>query len=633
MEQLQTSIQTMKKPTLFRLLVCFVLAVLGVVAFSTPMEISGFSEHSNITMADNTLLWSVFAVLLTCFYLRAGVTEKRREALPLAVMAVVFGFLNVIGHSMHVLDSWDFLFGNLYQMMLGSMCALGYAGLFYAVGITVFSLLDRGAFSAVRDADKPCGRVLSFYETHPRLCALCVIGMVYLFWLLLFYPGCTNNDINYQLRQFFGAEPWTNSHPVLSTVIMGGSMWLGKLLGSDNLGMFFYMLLQAGVFLIVFTEIVMTVRRLGAARWLQISVLLFYAVLPVFGGYAVQGMKDGLFAGVFAWFVLLVMELLLSLKRDEAFQAMTLVRYGLAAVLTALLRSSAVYLVLPAMLLLAVLAWKKKTLRIQLAAAALGTAVVVFGLIDVLLPALGVIPCNKTESRSIPFQQTARTVRDHGETITAEERAAIDGVLKFDEIGKVYMPVLSDPVKDTYHQRGLPTEEVNLAAYEKVWRDMFHKYPDSYVQATLGNSYGYFSFTPSIQTQNGHTGMCFMLYRGETDGKVVSETYRLQFPQALEPIRKLVHTAAYLVDAVPVVNLLYACAFYFWGVLLLALYVTTRKQPRMLVVMLPVITLMIGCIGSSVNDCFRYEVPVAAAFPIVILCAVLAAARIAAKQD
>jgi len=94
-----------------------------------------------------------------------------------------------------------------------------------------------------------------------------------------------------------------------------------------------------------------------------------------------------------------------------------------------------------------------------------------------------------------------------------------------------------------------------------------------------------------------------------------------------------VHTAAYLVDAVPVVNLLYACAFYFWGVLLLALYVTTRKQPRMLVVMLPVITLMIGCIGSSVNDCFRYEVPVAAAFPIVILCAVLAAARIAAKQD
>jgi len=163
---------------------------------------------------------------------------------------------------------------------------------------------------------------------------------------------------------------------------------------------------------------------------------------------------------------------------------------------------------------------------------------------------------------------------------------------------------------------------------------MFLKYPDAYVQATLGNSYGYYSFTPSIQTQNGHTGMCFMLYRGEGNGVAVSETYQLQFPTVLEPIRKIVNMAAYLVDAVPVINLLYACAFYFWGTLLLALYVLRRKQPRYLAVMLPVITLMIGCIGSSVNDCFRYEVPVVAAFPIVVLCAVLAAKTAAVlKKD
>ena len=150
--------RTMERPPFLRLLACFVLAVLSVVAFSTRIEVSGFSDHSNITMADNTLLWSMLAVLLTCFYLRAKVFEKHRDALPLAIMAFVFGFLNVIGHSMHYLDSWDFLFGNLYQTMLGSMCAVGYAGLFYAVGLTVFALLDRGAFSSRFDASKPTGK-------------------------------------------------------------------------------------------------------------------------------------------------------------------------------------------------------------------------------------------------------------------------------------------------------------------------------------------------------------------------------------------------------------------------------------------------------------------------------------------
>ena len=41
--------------------------------------------------------------------------------------------------------------------------------------------------------------------------------------------------------------------------------------------------------------------------------------------------------------------------------------------------------------------------------------------------------------------------------------------------------------------------------------------------------------------------------------------------------------------------------------------------------LMPVILLMLGCIGSSVNDSFRYEAPIAAAFPLVLLCGALAA--------
>ena len=71
---------------LLQTLACFVLAALGVVAFSTKIEVSGFSQHSNITLADNTLLWSALGLLLTWFYLRAGILKKQRGGLGLAIL-------------------------------------------------------------------------------------------------------------------------------------------------------------------------------------------------------------------------------------------------------------------------------------------------------------------------------------------------------------------------------------------------------------------------------------------------------------------------------------------------------------------------------------------------------------------
>lgn len=94
-----------RRAAFFRPLVCFVFAVLGVLAFSTRVEVSGFSEHSNIALAGNTLLWSSLCLLLTMFYLRVDLSKRRRGGLGLALISLVFGFMNVIGHSMYYLDS------------------------------------------------------------------------------------------------------------------------------------------------------------------------------------------------------------------------------------------------------------------------------------------------------------------------------------------------------------------------------------------------------------------------------------------------------------------------------------------------------------------------------------------------
>lgn len=610
-----------KKQGVLRLLWAFVLAVLGALAFSMKIEVSGFSKHANVTLADNTLLWSVLTGMLTVFYLKAG--EKPfsvRDRLLVGIPAVIFGFLNVIGHSLYVLDSWDFLFGNAYQCIVGSASAFGYAALFYYAIKCVFLALDQAR------SDQQDGRCLC--DRHPRLFPAVVIGAVLCLWLIVYFPGYTNNDINYQFRQFFGIDAMTNSHPVLSTVIMGVCMKAGKTIGSDALGLFLYMLTQAAMFTVAFSAVCRAAHEFRLPKPIRVPILLFYAVLPVWGAYSVQGMKDGLFASVFTLFVLYCLRFAVSLCRDEKNSPSFYVRFAVFSVLTALLRSK-LEVIVAAVLVIGVLCTLRKKSHFS---AMLGTCLVAvtmsFGFIYGLLPALGVIKCNNTESLSIPFQQVARIVREHPDEI---ERETIDAVLDYELLPEVYMPVLSDPVKDTYKIRDAADEAEKTDAFLREWKRLAKRYPADALQATLANVFGYFSFTPSIQTQNGHTGMCFFLADELHKGRTSTETYTVTYPKTLAPVRKAVLTAAYLYDAVPVLNLLYACAFYFWGVLMLTLYLLSRGGIRFALPAMAPLLLQIGCLGSSVNDCFRYEAPIAAAFPVLIIAAFLAKA-VAAKR-
>lgn len=601
-----------------KIFAAFCSAILGSVAFSTDLSVSGFSAHANITLSDNTLLWSVLSVFLMVLYLKTFQISKKSDRISLGIMSVLFGYLNVMGHSMHELDSLDFLFANAYQFMLGSMCALGYAALFFAAGTFLFAALDNKKLS---EANPPKGGgCTSLIRQHPRAFAAVIIGFVLLCWLVIYYPGCTNYDINYQLRQFFGLDAWTNSHPAATTAIMGICMQIGKMIGSDNIGMFLYMLLQGTVFCLVFSAIYVSFVKLRASKGIRIFVMLFYALLPCWGAYAVQAMKDGLFAGIFSWYILETLQLFLN--EDES--PRLLIEWSISGLLSCLTRSAVVFMILPSMVLGALILPNRKKKKMRSLAFSAGVAALSLGFIYLLLPALGVIDCNRAESMSIPFQQTARTVRDRGDSVTEEEKQAIDAVLEYDKLAEVYMPVLSDPVKDTYKQRDLETEDRALSEYMSVWRSMMGKYPYEYIQSLMGNTYGYYSFTPSIQTTNGHTSMCYFLYCGDENGVVSNQVYTIRFSPILKSIRSLVGTLAYLVDSVPILNLLYACAFYFWSILLMFVYIRKRKSYKLLIVIMPVVLLMFGCLGSSVNDCFRYEAPVAAAFPIVILSAIIA---------
>lgn len=91
---------------------------------------------------------------------------------------------------------------------------------------------------------------------------------------------------------------------------------------------------------------------------------------------------------------------------------------------------------------------------------------------------------------SLPFQMTARYVRDYGEDMTPGEKEAVDKLLDLSTLAERYNPVFADPVKG-YTERGTAGEYL---AYLKAFVSMGLRHPDACFQAAGAMLSGWFSF-------------------------------------------------------------------------------------------------------------------------------------------
>lgn len=116
----------------------------------------------------------------------------------------------------------------------------------------------------------------------------------------------------------------------------------------------------------------------------------------------------------------------------------------------------------------------------------------------VFMPAHDITPGSKREILSIPFQQTARFVQKHDGLnsgvnptvkedgtiveapcdglVTDEERAVIDRVLKYENLGRRYNPDKSDAVKNCFNEYA---SQEDIKAYFEVWAQMFKRIPSA----------------------------------------------------------------------------------------------------------------------------------------------------------
>lgn len=420
-------------------------------------------------------------------------------------------------------------------------------------------------------------------------------------YLWIVWPGTVSNDSIVQLAEAIGRKSLSNANPVFQTALVWLAVQVGQgWLGSADAAVSLYVIAQA---LLMAWLLGYTLRRMAEVRlpgWLMWLSVGFYALCPIFPLYAFCMGKDTMFAMAVLWLMMMVWRTAES--RWPPFR--TVFGLCLSAVLCALLRNAGVGLVAVTLVALLIHAVRRRGRQWRAPALAMVmTAVTMLVLYTAVLPALNAATAPETETRSIPLQQVARVVA--GETLTEPEYAAINAVLPVDELAKAYNGELSDPVKDLWNSNATAEQK---SVFFSFWGRMAFKYPATYLSAFFHNTYGYLlpGYVSTIKPtfllgMEGRTTLIDGAFDFTVNPRAVAFKTTLQSLFGAAPFRLLV-----------------APGLYGWLTLFAFAAVWRKGRRTGMLVLLPALLTLLGCLFSAVNGYFRYAMPLYLSAPVML---------------
>ncbi len=410
----------------------------------------------------------------SAFAKRIGITSRTGWK---AGLSVLLSFINAVctqGILSHACFGWDRI--QRAEWLLIFLAGLVPAYLFFAI-------LDRltgrcGGGEAVR------------IKWLPILFFLC-----WLPYLIIYYPGLVNYDTVNQVLDFldgvapvpFGYAPgqeeitvlFNNHHPVFPTVLFGGFIRLGTLMGDPSLGLALYILIQMALAALIFSRVINEAGdfwRIGN-RNLRIAVIAFFSLCPVIPYYICVMLKNSVHSLVMVLYVFLYLKITLGehvLSRRER------ILWAVTALLLPLTQHTGLYFVILTGIPL-IFRGVRENRRLILAVL---VSVVLFMtlLTRVIYPAVNIFPGGKQEVFSTLFQQTGRYIRDYPDEVTEEEKEIISAVLDYDVLRDGYEFDATDPVKATYRLHCTGGDRI---AYLKLWVRQGLRHPGAYFRAIL----------------------------------------------------------------------------------------------------------------------------------------------------
>lgn len=569
-----------------------------------------------LATADSGLLGAfVVIVLFVVFsrFLNKSIETKKKPSICAMVLSALFSLMMIVGMSIKNFENLDFILGSRFQIMYALLLFIGFECFFYVCIEILFGWLDSRLNLENLMNHQLSMKTSKFrrfqallLDQKPFLVPMLFLLACWLPFWMIYFPGSAMWDMFRQFSTYFGVIPWSDHDPILSTFIYGSLLRAGRLLGSDGLGIFFCTLYQHLLLSSCMAYSIFSMKKWGVGLSKRFLTLLFYAFCPIIALWPSSAMKDCTGFALFLLFGVLMINFVRKAHRGTAI-GRSLVYLAVVGIITSLIRHDALYACVLAMLLtfLLKMPFKKR-------AACLMAALVVFfsstTISNILISATNAQKGSPAEALSIPFQQTARYVKEHGDEVTEDERAAIDAVLDYDRLSELYDPDKSDNVKATY--RG---DDDALPEYFITWFKMFLKHPITYIEATLCNTYSYYY-------PNGESTDKILVHAViAKDPEVHADFFDIDYAFDLNHVRNtILYGYLFLVKNLPGVGMTIHAGAYTWIILLGIAYAIHKKKPHILFGFIPAILNIFVCICSPVNGYFRYFIPTILLTPIAI---------------
>ncbi len=402
-------------------------------------------------------------------------------------------------------------------------------------------------------------------------------GCIFVLWIpvfLAYYPAIMSYDSNRQFQEAYNGIFW-ELQPIVHTLLIRTALLIGEKIGSYEVGVSFYTLLQMLVLSASIAYAISFVFKLLKKKWIAFALTGFFGIFPVYSVLSLVVTKDIFFSAFFLTLMVLSIKRFVYTPKHPVLYDIAMV---ICAVLMTVFRKNGIYGVI-LFAILYVIAMKKERIHILILCVIMIAAS--FAGIHLTRLALHAAPGPKTEMYSVPIQQMGHVVFFKKDMLSEEELATMEEYLSGSTKWKSFNLTLADAQKACAN----PDAWTNMPKMFKDWIHFGVRFPDDYIDAYLGLTSGY--YFPDDVSASQHLGYGRESMRGLIEtfnaSKPLDDCYpgvksESKLPWLQYLLEGPVSDEMYL--HWPVISVLFRPAFYCWAAFLLYGVLLYKKRYR-----------------------------------------------------
>lgn len=561
----------------------------------------------NYYYSDQSLLYLFCFCMILCLLIIIVKKLESTYTLSHIIYALLISFIYTLGKSYVKSDSMSLIIKNPEQFTVTLIALNGFFVFFYFLINLIIKFLNTLEIQTEKHQKEHNQIFKKLFDIHPVFVSFLLILALWTPYLIAYFPGILHYDGYWQLRMYYGIQEWTTHHPVFSTWLMGKIMDLGKLIGSDNLGIFFYTFPQSIIFAFSLGYTFKYLSKWNISFKYRMTILVFYGLTPLFSMFSYNEVKDSLAYITYLWVIYTIFDII----EDGILNWINVIKLFIFCILSCLSRNEMKYIFIGFIIISLMINKNIKVNYKKLCSIVFASVLLSSICTNIFISAKDIEKGSNVEALSLPLQQTARYMTYYKDEATEDELKVINKIFGTIDFEEIYQPNRSDSVKGLIGENGIEKEE--FIKYINVWFKQFLKHPFCYMSATFNGIYGY--FYPEKGEYYGYGYQRDNFVEGDY---IFHPDIQITFLTSTTWIREILGRWGELIKTSALTSFLFHPGFYGFIYISLLFLITIYKMKNIIVLyLLPTLSLLICCL-SPLNGGIRYLMPVICCLPLLI---------------